>query len=57
MIDGMIDRYKEILGEDAAVIATGGLAPSIVEHCRREVIIDSNLLVDGLYLIYKKNVD
>lgn len=57
MIDGMIDRYKEILGEDATVIATGGLAPSIVEHCRREVIIDSNLLVDGLYLIYKKNVD
>lgn len=55
MIDGMIDRYKEILGEDATVIVTGGLAPSIVKHCRRDVIVDNSLLSDGLYLIYKKN--
>lgn len=55
MIDGMIDRYKDILGEDATVIATGGIAPSIVKHCRRKVIVDDSLLSDGLYLIYKKN--
>ena len=29
MIDGMIERYKEILGEDTTVIATGGLSKVI----------------------------
>lgn len=55
MMDGMIDRYKEILGEDATVLVTGGLAPNISKHCRREIIIDQNLLSEGLYIIYKKN--
>lgn len=55
MIDGMIDRYREILGENAVVIATGGIAPSIIEHCNHEIITDENLLLDGLYTIYKKN--
>ncbi len=57
MMEGMIDRYKEVLGEDAVVIATGGLAPSIACHCRRDVIIDSDLLSDGLYILYKKNAE
>jgi type III pantothenate kinase len=55
MMDGMIDRYKEILGEDATVLVTGGLTPNIAKHCRREIIIDQNLLSEGLYIIYKKN--
>lgn len=57
MMDGMIDRYKEVLGEDTTVLATGGLAPSIAKHCRRDVIIDGDLLSDGLYFLYKKNCD
>ncbi len=55
MIDGMIGRYKEILGENAKVIVSGGLAKSIAIHCREKLEIDQNLLLDGLYLIYKKN--
>ena len=56
MIDGMILRYKEILGKNTTVIATGGLASSIVPHCREKITVDSNLLFDGLYAIYKKNI-
>ena len=56
MIDGMIKRYKEILGEDTTVIATGGLSKLIASHCREQVTIDENLLLDGLYAIYKKNI-
>lgn len=56
MIDGMIERYKEILGEDTVVIATGGLSKVIAPHCREEIIIDETLLLDGLYTIYKKNI-
>ena len=57
MMDGMIDRYKDVLGEDTTVLATGGLAPSIASHCRREIIIESDLISDGLYVIYKKNAE
>lgn len=56
MIDGMIERYKEILGEDTTVIATGGLSKVIAPHCREEIIIDETLLLDGLYTIFKKNI-
>lgn len=56
MIDGMIDRHKAVLGEDTTVIATGGLAPSIIPFCTREIILDESLLAEGLYRIYKKNI-
>lgn len=55
MVDGMIERYKAELGEDATVVATGGVSTSIVAHCKNKVIVDENLLTDGLLLIYKKN--
>ena len=56
MVDGMVERYKEKLGEDANVIATGGLASIIVKHCKTpNIILDDDLLLDGLYAIYKKN--
>lgn len=56
MMDGMILRYKEILGQNTTVIATGGLASLIVPNCRENITVDSNLLFDGLYAIYKKNI-
>ncbi len=55
MMEGMIDRYREALGENAVVIVTGGLAKIIAGHCRRKVYVEENLLLDGLYEIYKKN--
>ncbi len=56
MIDGMIARYKEVLGENAKVVVSGGLASSIAIHCKTQLVIDDNLLLDGLYEIYKKNI-
>lgn len=56
MMDGMIRRYRSVLGENAAVIATGGLASSIVPYCETEgIVLDQGLLLDGLYEIYLKN--
>ena len=54
-IDGIIDRMKEELGGKATVIATGGLAKKIVPHCRRDVILDDDLLLKGLSILYYKN--
>lgn len=56
MLDGMIDRIADEIGEPASVVATGGLAEMVIKNCRREIAIDNNLLLDGLYKIYKKNI-
>ena len=54
-IDGLIDRLAEELGGEVTVVATGGLAGKIVPHCRRKIIMDDNLLLKGLAVIYRKN--
>jgi len=55
MLDGMIDRIEDTLGEKATVVATGGLSSMVIKECRKNIILDDNLLLDGLYKIYKKN--
>ena len=44
-MDGIIDRIQEEMG----------LAKCIVPHCRREVILDDDLLLKGLLVLYDKN--
>ncbi|MCC8042706.1 MAG: type III pantothenate kinase [Oscillospiraceae bacterium] len=54
-IDGMIDRIGEELGEMPTVVATGGLAPTVIPLCKHSITIDDSLLLKGLMLIYSKN--
>lgn len=56
-IDGMIERIEEELGQKCTVIATGGLASLIMPLCKREIILDEDLMLKGLINIYKKNCD
>ena len=55
MVDGMIDRISEELGAKCTLIATGGLAGDIIPYCKHDIIIDDNLLLKGLKIIYEKN--
>jgi len=55
MLDGMVERMEAELGCALPVVATGGLAKAIVPLCKRDMVIDENLLLTGLYLLYKKN--
>ena len=55
MIDGMIDRFFEEMGGEFPVIATGGLSSTIIPHCKHEIILDDELVLKGLNIIYKKN--
>ncbi len=55
MVDGMADRFLAEIGTEAKLIATGGHAKYIVPHCKNRFIYDPNLLLSGLYIIYKKN--
>lgn len=55
MLDGIIDRIAEELGHTSTIIATGGLAQFITPLCRHDIILEKELLLKGLNIIYKKN--
>lgn len=55
MIDGIIERMRERLGRDMTVVATGGHSARIAPYCKNKVIVNPNLLLEGLYKLYKKN--
>lgn len=56
MIDGLLERVEEELGEPlASVVATGGLSSRIVPFCRRRIAVEENLMLEGLRIIYGKN--
>lgn len=55
MMDGLIDRMEEELGEKATVVATGGLICEVVPFCKREVIVDKDLILWGMKMLYEKN--
>ncbi len=54
-IDGMIDRIEKDLGQKTTIVATGGLADKVAPLCTHSVILDDELLLKGLLLIYEKN--
>lgn len=54
-LDGMIDRIVDELGYEAPVVATGGLAGSIIPQCRRKIVCDNGLTLRGLDIIYRMN--
>ena len=55
MLDGLIDKFSGESGADCRVIATGGLAKSIICNCRHEITYDENIILDGLNVIFKRN--
>ena len=55
MLDGMLDRMEEELGEKLTVIATGGIARFVLPMCRREMIYDRDLVLKGLAILYHLN--
>ena len=55
MIDGLIDRMEEELGHPSTLVATGGMAQFITPLCKHRIILEKDLLLKGLTIIYKKN--
>ena len=54
-LDGIIDRYEEVLGNVGSIVATGGLASTVCPYCRHKFQLEPNLLLQGLHLIWKRN--
>lgn len=55
MLDGMIQRMEEELGQKTTVVATGGIARFVLPLCRREIVYDKDLLIKGLVALYLDN--
>lgn len=60
MVDGMVARMQAELGGGGfggtEVVATGGLAPLILEHCATQIIHEPYLTLMGLRILYERNV-
>ncbi|MBM3696172.1 MAG: type III pantothenate kinase [Actinobacteria bacterium] len=56
MVDGIVERLRAEVEGDPAVVATGGLAPTIVPLCRQVSTVDDRLTLDGLRMIYHMNI-
>lgn len=54
-VDGIVSRIKEDMGLDFCVIATGGLAKLLADESEEIEIVDDNLTLDGLRLIWDRN--
>jgi len=55
MVEGMVSRFREELGEEMKVIATGGLAKRIARETDAIDIIAQWLTLDGLRIIWEMN--
>lgn len=53
LTEGILRRMINELGEKPRVIATGGFAGLIAESCELIEIVDENLMLEGLQMIYK----
>ena len=54
MVEGFIHRLKKEIDDVPKVVATGGFASLIAESTTLIDIIDENLLLDGLRLLYER---
>ena len=55
LVDGLVGRVAQELGDDATVVATGGLASIVVKHCRSVEHVEPILTLLGLRLVFERN--
>ena len=54
MVDGMVRRFREELGQGAQAIATGGLADLIAAESETLETVDPWLTLKGLRLLWER---
>jgi len=54
IVESIITRFKNEIGDNPKVIATGGFASLIAENTTLIDIVDENLLLDGLRLLHER---
>ena len=57
MLDGLIDRLEEELGESVSPVLTGGVSPLVVPYCRHTFHLEPDILIDGPFIMAKKSLE
>jgi type III pantothenate kinase len=57
LVDGILDRLCHELGKNTKVVATGGQAPLVSAASKYKPPVDPSLTLDGLRIIYERNVE
>jgi len=55
LVDRIVDRMVEELGPVRAVIATGGLAPVVIDECRTVTHREPMITLIGLRMVFERN--
>ena len=54
LVDGLVERMQAELGGGAKVVATGGNAGLLTDVARCIELVDDNLRLDGLRMLYRE---
>ncbi|MFH1006956.1 MAG: type III pantothenate kinase [Candidatus Latescibacterota bacterium] len=57
MVDGLVGRTKEILGDGTRVVGTGGALALILPVLKLMDVVEPHLVLEGLYRAYLLNAD
>ncbi len=57
LVKGMVGRFKDELGHQASVVATGGLAEVVASEAGVFDSVDPNLTLTGLKIVFDMNTD
>jgi type III pantothenate kinase len=56
LLETAVRHIKAEIGEDARVVATGGFAHLIANKCRSVDVVDGDLTLEGLKMLYSRRL-
>ncbi len=54
LVDGLIERFLNEMEGNPAIVGTGGFAPLVAPHTKHVTIVNQDLTLEGLRLVYLK---